>query len=196
MHKGVGIVITPAEVQYEGLDAVLDNVQARAGATMVNTTLGVYEAAAEGQGRREPPLDVIGQGRVLDRPLWSRRVLYLRSYQPSPPSPDVAADFAALPFAPPAVAPPHLRDDVVRRVIDACRRRGLGVSVQVSPYTLPALPGGQSAEQEVGARVTDGRPIRLDGGIADRVVAGHGCLNDPVVRALGRARVRDALDRY
>jgi hypothetical protein len=36
MSRGIGIVVTPAEVQDEGLDAVLDNVQGRAGAMRVN----------------------------------------------------------------------------------------------------------------------------------------------------------------
>ena len=193
MAVDLGIVITPAEVQCEGLDVVLDNVQLRAGTGHVDTTLGVYEPAADGRGRREPPLDVIGHVRVLDRPLWGRRELYLRSYLPSPPEPDVYAD---LPYPRPLVAPSHLRVDVSRRIVDACRRRGLGVSIQISSYTLPSLPGGQSAEQTEGSRVGGDRPVRVDGSVADGVLAGHGCLNNPNVRALGLARLRDALRRY
>ncbi len=196
MGTNLGIVITPAEVQCEGLEAVLDNVQRRAGADRVNTTLGVYEPVAAGQGRREPPLDVIGQARILDRPLWGRRELYLRSYLPSPPDPDVQALFAALPYPPPAVAPAGLRVDVPRQVIDAARARGLDVSIQISPYTLPSLPGGQSAEQVQAADAASGRPVRIDGSVADSVLAGHGCLNNANVRQLGLARLRDALRRY
>ena len=196
MDRDKGIVVTPAEVQYEGLDAVLDNVQLRAGADRINTTLGVYEPVPDGQGRREPPLDVIGHGRLLDRPLWGRRELCLRSYQPGESDPDVRAAFAALPYPLPAVAPPSLRIDVPRQIVDACHRRGLGVSIQISPYTLPSLPGGQSAEQTEGPRSAGDRPIRIDGRAADTVLAGHGCLNNPNVRALGRARLGDALRRY
>lgn len=194
MVRPLGIVITPAEVQYEGLDAVLDNVQLRARAQRVNTTLGVYEPAPDGQGRREPPLDVIGQARLLDRPLWGQRVLYLRSCLPSEPEPGL---YSGLPYPPPPVAPrPELRVDVPRQIIEGCRRRGLGVSIQISPYTLPSLPGGQSAEQTEGMATMVGRPMRVDGSTAAAVLAGHGCLNHPHVRALGLARLRDALRRY
>jgi hypothetical protein len=35
-----------------------------------------------GDGTREPPLDVDGAARLLDRPLWGRRELYLKGYDP------------------------------------------------------------------------------------------------------------------
>ena len=194
MARELGIVVTPAEVQYEGLDVVLDNVAKRAGATRVSTTLGVFEPVADGDGQREPPLDVIGHGRILDRPLWGRRVLWTRSYLPSDPDPDV---YAGSPYPPPKAAPrPELRIDVPRLIIDGARARGLGVSIRISPYNLPSLPGGQTIHYGAGADVSSDRPVRIDGTVADSVLAGHGCLNNPNVRALGRARMRDALRRY
>ncbi len=58
-ERQLGVVLTPAEVQDEGLDRVLDNI-VRAGATAISPTLGVYVPASTGQGSREPPLDVAG----------------------------------------------------------------------------------------------------------------------------------------
>lgn len=190
--RPLGVVLTPAEVQDEGLDLVLDTI-ARAGATAVSPTLGVMAPGRPGDGAREPPLDVEGTARLLDRPLWGRRELYLKSYLPHEPDP---ATWAGVDYPAPPVAPPALRRDVVREIVDGARARGLGVQIQVSPYTLPGAPGGQTVGGGHGQGVVADRPRRLDGSTAERIVAGHGCLNNPRVRRLGVARLRETLRHY
>jgi hypothetical protein len=192
LRRQLGVVLTPAEVQDEGLDRVLDNI-AGAGATAISPTLGVYAPAPTGEGSREPPLDVSGQVRVLDRPLWGQRELWMRGYTPHPPDPSIWAD---LPYPPPPLAPPELLIDVVRAIIDGARARRLAVEIQVSPYTLPGAPGGQTFGGGHGTGSTSDRPRRVDGTVGERIVAGHGCLNNPRVRALGRTRLREALRHY
>ncbi len=188
----LGIVLTTAEVDSEGLDVVLDNV-ARTGATALATTLGVLAPGRPGDGTREPPLDVAGQVRLLDRPLWGQRELYLHGYDPHGADPALWAD---VPYPHPPVAPPEQRRDVARRIIDGARSRGLAAHIQISPYTLPGAPGGQSIASGHGSGVAADRPRRIDGTVAERIVAGHGCLNNPGVRALGRARLREAARHY
>ena len=190
--RQLGVVLTPAEVQDEGLDRVLDNIVG-AGATAISPTLGVYTPAPTGEGSREPPLDVAGEVRLLDRPLWGKRELWMRGYTPHQPNPAIWAD---LPYPAPPLAPPELRTDVVRQIIDGARVRGLAVEIQISPYTLPGAPGGQTFGGGHGAGVVSDRPQRIDGTVGERIVAGHGCLNNPRVRALGRARMSDALAHY
>ena len=190
--RQLGVVLTPAEVQDEGLDLVLDTIQ-QAGATAISPTLGVYAPAPTGEGSREPPLDVAGEARLLDRPLWGRRELWMRGYTPHPPDPDIWAD---VPYPPPPVAPPDLRIDVVRSIIDGARARGLAVEIQVSPFTLPGAPGGQTFGSGHGSGTIGDRPRRIDGSVGERIVAGHGCLNNPRVRALGRARLQEAIRHY
>ena len=58
----------------------------------------------------------------------------MRGYTPHPPDPAIWAD---VPYPPPPLAPPELRIDVVRAIVDGARARGLAVEIQVSPYTLP-----------------------------------------------------------
>jgi hypothetical protein len=186
------VVLTPAEVQDEGLDRVLDNIQA-AGATAISPTLGVYAPAPTGEGSREPPLDVSGEARVLDRPLWGQRELWMRGYTPHPPDPAIWKD---VPYPPPPLAPPELRQDVARDIINGARSRGLSVEIQVSPYTLPGAPGGQTFGGGHGSGSISDRPRRIDGSVGERIVAGHGCLNNPRVRALGRARLRETVKHY
>ncbi|MDP8922749.1 MAG: hypothetical protein M3O34_07715, partial [Chloroflexota bacterium] len=191
-RRQLGVVLTPAEVQDEGLDRVLNNIVG-AGATAISPTLGVYAPGLPGEGSREPPLDVSGAARLLDRPLWGHRELWLRGYTPYPPDPAIWADVA---YPPPPLAPPELRTDVVRSIIDGARERGLAVEIQVSPFTLPGAPGGQSVGSGHGAGASADRPLRNDGTVGEQIVAGHGCLNNPRVRELGRARVREALRHY
>jgi hypothetical protein len=185
-------VLTPAEVQDEGLDRVLDNIQ-RAGATAILSTLGVAAQARPGEGRREPPLDVAGQARQLDRPLWGQRELWIHTYSPHEPDPAIWAD---VPFPRPTAAPPELRVDVARQIIDAARQRGLRAEIQIDPYSLPGVMAGFAVDS--GSAVVDpsDRPRRIDGTVAERAVSGTGCLNNPRVRALGRARLREALAHY
>lgn len=187
-----GIVLTTAEIASEGLDTVLDKI-ARTGATALSTSLGVAVQGQPGAGTREPPLDVAGQARLLDRPLWGQRELYLQGFNPHEADPALWADVG---YPTPAVAPPEHRRDLPRQIIDGARTRGLTAHIQLSPYTLPGAPGGQSPESGHGGGVSTDRPQRIAGGIAERVVAGHGCLNNPRVRALGRARLLEALRHY
>ena len=191
-RRPLGVVLTPAEVQDEGLDRVLDNVVS-AGATAISPTLGIYAPGRPGEGSREPPLDVSGEVRLLDRPLWGKRELWLRGYAPHPPD---LATWADVPFSPPPLAPPEPRTDVVRAIVDGARERGLAVEIQVSPYTLPGAPGGQTVGGGHGTGPADDRARRVDGSVGERVVAGHGCLNNPRARALGRARLREAVRHY
>src|SRR5215217_5069426 len=128
-RRQLGVVLTPAEVRDEGLDRVLDTIQA-AGATAISPTLGVYAPARPGEGSREPPLDVSGEVRLLDRPLWGQRELRLRGYSPQPPDPAIWAD---VPYQPLPLAPPELQIDVVRSIVEGARARGLAVEIQVSP---------------------------------------------------------------
>jgi hypothetical protein len=190
--RQLGVVLTPAEVQDEGLARVLDNIAA-AGATAISPTLGVYARGQTGQGSREPPLDVEGEVRLLDRPLWGSRELWLRSWVPHPPD---AATWQDVGYNPPLLAPPELRIDVARQIVDGARARGMKVQIQISPYTLPGAPGGQSVGGGHATGAAADRPVRLDGGTGERVLAGHGCLNNPRVRRLGAARLREMLRHY
>ena len=71
-----------------GIEAVLDNLQRRARVTAIATSPYVMAPMPDGQGGREPPIDAgAGSVRLLDRPLWGRRELFVRtapSFAPDP----------------------------------------------------------------------------------------------------------------
>ncbi|MEO5772077.1 MAG: hypothetical protein ABIQ29_08405 [Burkholderiaceae bacterium] len=133
--SGLGITVMPEWFQCEGIESVLDRLQA-AGATALATSPYLMDIVAEGQGAREPPPDGdAGDVRPLDRALWGRRQTWVRTapslthdvsryrglrYQPSPQ--------CAL-----TEAQPRLIDDV----IEAAARRGMAVYLQVMAASPP-----------------------------------------------------------
>jgi hypothetical protein len=85
-----GVTVMPEFFQVEGIEAVLDNLQRRARVTAIATSPYVMAPMPDGQGGREPPIDAgAGSVRLLDRPLWGRRELFVRtapSFAPTPRS--------------------------------------------------------------------------------------------------------------
>ena len=83
-----GITILPEYIQNEGVGGALENLQRRARVTAVATSPYVMEPADPKTGSREPPIDAdAGSVRLLDRPLWGKRELFVRtapSFTPNP----------------------------------------------------------------------------------------------------------------
>ncbi len=187
-----GIVLTPAELAFEGTEAVLQNVQA-AGANAVAITPGVFLPADENSGLREPPLDVAGHVRQLDRPLWGGNVSYVRRFAPYEPDPEI---WKSLPYHAPTPAPSEHRVDVTRETIDWGRRHGLDTWIILSPSVLPGLPGGHSMSSGSGELDVDERPLPIGGERSREAIAGQGCPNSEHVRNLVVANVRETLRHY
>ncbi len=74
----LGITVLPEYVQSEGVTDVVEILADRMGATSVTTSPYVAAQAAPGEGNREPPIDGgAGKGRLLDRPLWGQREVWM-----------------------------------------------------------------------------------------------------------------------
>lgn len=147
----------PEWFQCEGIDAVLDNLQA-AGASALATSPYLLEIAAAGDGAREPPPDGDAGGvRPLDRPLWGAHTCWVRT------APSLVHDlqrYQGLRYQPSApgkltLAHPRLIDDV----IDAAQRRGIAVYLQVMAASPPGyrvqFSGALAQDQCLGP---DGQP--------------------------------------
>ena len=57
MSKVLGMTVLPEWAQVEGVEAVLDNLQGRAGVNAIATSPYVMTPADEATGTREPPAD-------------------------------------------------------------------------------------------------------------------------------------------
>lgn len=187
-----GVVLTPAEIQFEGMDCVLDRIN-RTGANAVAISPGVFLPGSSETGVREPPVDVDGEVRELDRPLWGSRVAYVRRFSPYAPDPQI---WQNVPFKAPTLAPEGYRVDVARQLIDAARQRELAAYLILSPTVLPGLPGGHSMSGGIAGGDMDERPLPISGTRSKRIIAGQGCPNNEQVRALVVARVREAVKHY
>ena len=136
--QSLGVTVMPEWFQCEGIAPVLDRIQA-IGATAIATSPYVLEVAPDGEGAREPPPDgEAGRVRPLDRPLFGRTELWVRTapsfehdraryaglrYQPSPPSALTARHGALL-------------DDMLA----AAKVRGIAVYLQVMAASPPVTP--------------------------------------------------------
>lgn len=184
----LGVTVMPEWFQVEGIDAVLDRV-ASIGAKAIATSPYVLEPAPDGEGAREPPPDgEAGRVRPLDRPLFGRRELWVRTapsfvhdraryaglrYQPSPPSPLT-----------------HANAGLLDRVVDAARARGLAVYLQV----MAACPPGYRV-QFSGAH-DDDQCLGPDGARHDARVDRNASLASTHVVRYTAALVAELAERY
>jgi hypothetical protein len=185
----IGITVFPEYFQTEGVDAVLDNVVARAGATAIATSPYVMEPADPGTGMREPPIDAgAGKVRLLDRPLWGRRELHVRVAPSFVPR---AATFAGVRYRPPAPdALTERHGGVIAQAIGAAKDRGLKVYLQVQA----AIPPGFRAQ--FGGPLADDVPRLPDGSVPTGRVDNNGSLASPHIAAYGEALLVELAHAY
>ena len=184
----LGITVMPEWFQCEGIEPVLDRVQS-IGATAFVTSPYVLEVGPDGEGGREPPADgEAGRVRPLDRPLFGRTELWVRT------APSFAHDpsrYAGLRYQPSPPSPLTLRHaDLLDRVLAAAAARGLSVYLQV----MAASPPGYRV-QFSGARADDqclGPDFRPHAARVDR----NASLGSPDVVAYVAALVAELATRY
>ena len=187
-----GIIITTAELATEGAERVVDAI-ASTGATAIATTTGVVAPADTETALREPPIDVAGNRRQLDRPVWGHASHWVHHYVAHPPDPALWRD---LPWPLPPLAPEAVRHDYARQAIDAARGQGFRIWVNFAPYALPggtAHREGMPTNDELRVRY---RPTRFVGGIHPEGISWVGCINNPTVRHYGRVRLIELLRHY
>lgn len=189
IDRNLGITVMPEYAQSEGIEIVLDNVAGIARAGSLTTSPYVAALSDAGTGHREPPSDGgLGKKRLLDRPLWGRRELWMTaapSFQPDP------ALYEGLTYRPPT--PDALTDAqgaVVGHFLDAAKLRGMDVWLQIQAAIPPCyrvqfggpLPGDEPLLPNLAPR-----PGRVDR---------NASLAAPDVRAYVRAIVRDLCRNY
>ncbi|MGP1396305.1 MAG: hypothetical protein ACTS3R_12405 [Inquilinaceae bacterium] len=188
-ERTVGIVVMPDYFQTEGVDAVLDTLIGRAGVTAVCTAPYVSEPCGDDSGSREPPPDAGAGGvRLLDRPLWGRRELRIRTAPSFAPE---RSFYEGLRYQPPVPDDLTVRDGaIVGRFLVAARARGLKTYVQI----MAAAPPGYRVQL---AGVTDDDQPRLpDGRLPVGRVDGNGSLASPNIQAYTTALIRDLCRAY
>jgi hypothetical protein len=184
----LGVTVMPEWFQCEGIAPVLDRVQAM-GATAIATSPYVLEVAPDGEGGREPPADgEAGRVRPLDRPLFGRTELWVRTapsfvhdrgryaglrYQPSPPS---------------ALTTRHA--GLIDNVLAEAASRGLAVYLQV----MAASPPGYRVQ--FSAATPEDQCLGPDGAMHAARVDRNASLASGDVVAYVAALVAELAERY
>lgn len=189
MTQDLGITVMPEYAQSEGIEGVLDNIAVIARAGSLTTSPYVAALAPKGTGHREPPSDGgLGQKRLLDRPLWGLRELWMTA------APSFRPDlrfYEGLAYRPPD--PDALTDEqgaVVGRYVDAAKARGLEVWMQIQAAIPPCY------------RVQFGNPLPQDEPLLPTLAPRTGrvdrnaSLASPDVRAYVRAITQDLCQAY
>jgi hypothetical protein len=177
----LGITVMTPFIQTEGVEATLDNITGRAGATAVAINTSVVAATAEGEGSFQPPDDAGASVRLFDRPIWGEQALWLRSG----PGHVVRREFfTGLKYQP--RRPNDLTESagpIIGEFIAAAKQRGLKVYIQTSATAPPGLRD-------------EDRPRLPDGRLPQNRMADTGSPASPDVRAFNRAWVRDIFAQY
>ena len=189
MSRELGIVVFPEFFQTEGVGHVLDNLQRRTKLTAIATSPYVMRPATEADGGREPPIDGgAGSVRLLDRLLWGRRELFVRTSVAF--EPDLAC-YAGLRYQPPS-PDEHTRSTgpTVRQALDQARARGLRTYLQVQA----AIPPGYRVQ--FGGPEADDEPLLFDGSMVRDRLDKNGSLASPHIRDYTAALLKDLLRAY
>lgn len=185
----IGVTLLPEYFQSESVNGVLDNLQSRAGITAVATSPYVMQPADSQSGFREPPIDAgAGKVRLLDRPLWGKRELWVQTA----PSfrPDLRL-YRGLRYQPPP--PDGLtagQGPMVEQFIQTARSRGLKVYLQVQA----AIPPGYRVQ--FGEPSLEDIPRLPDGSVPKRRLSANGSLASPHIREYAHALIRDLCRQY
>ena len=185
----VGITVLPEYFQVEGIDAVLDNLVMAAGANAVTTSPYVMEVADAQSGSREPPDDAgAGAVRLLDRPLWGQRELFVCTAPSFVPDKQL---YQGLRYQP--AEPTNLTErdgHIVHDLIRAAQSRHLKVYLQIQA----AIPPGYRVQ--FGGPIEDDRPQLPDGRVPPRRLAKNGSLASLHIRHYTQALIQDLCRTY
>lgn len=187
-RKLLGVTVMPEYFQNEGVEVVLDRLVS-IGVNAVTTSPYVMEPADEKTGGREPPDDAgAGNVRLLDRPLWGRRELFVRTAPSFEPDLPLYHDLRYQPAMPTALT--RREGKVVAEMIRAAQARHLKVYLQVQA----AIPPGYRVQ--FGGPTDDDQPRLPDNRVPPRRLAKNGSLASLHIREYTQALLRDLCRAY
>ena len=185
----LGITVMPEYIQSEGIETVLNNIQSVARAGSVTTSPYVASLADKGTGHREPSDDSgLGNKRLLDRPLWGRRELWMSAAPSFIPEQSL---YDGLAYQPPA--PDSLTQDEgpnVGQFIEQAKAHNMEVWLQIQAAIPPCY------KVQFGAPLPEDEPLLPDYRPRPGRVDRNACLASANLRQYVRAMVSDLYRNY
>lgn len=186
--KFLGITVLPEYIQSEGVAGILDNLE-RIGANAVATSPYLMEEADKETGQREPPADADAGGvRLLDRPLFGKREVWVRTAPSFAPDRALYRGLRYQPAEPTALT--RSRGRILNDFIAAARKRSIKVYFQIQA----AIPPGYRVQ--FGGPAAEDRARLPDGTIPEKRLAKNGSLASPQILGYEHALIRDIARNY
>ena len=185
----LGITVMPEYIQSEGIAPLVDQLIGRAGVRSVTTSPYVAAEAAPGRGEREPPDDGgKGNRRLLDRPLWGKREVWMETAPSFVPD---AALYDELVYRPPEVSPLTAAEGArVGSFLDAAMARGADTWLQIQAAIPPCH------RVQFGGPAPGDHPMLPDGSAGGARPDRNVSLGSEDLRAYMRAFVTDVCRTY
>lgn len=189
MTRHIGVTVLPEYIQSEGAVNLLDQLQIHLGATAVTTSPYLATVVPEGQGHREPPSDAgIGNVRLLSRPLWGKRELWMTITPSFVPNREY---YGAGPYQPdPATTLTKTEGPILTQFLDDAKARGLSVSLQVMAAIPPCY------RVQFGGPIPEDEPLMPKGQPVLNRVDNNACLASENLRAYMRGMIADLCRNY
>lgn len=186
--KLLGVTVLPEYIQSEGIEGLLDNL-AHIGANAVATSPYLMQEADRETGQREPPADAnAGAVRLLDRPLFGKREVWVKTAPSFEPNLSLYAGLRYRPSSPTDLT--RSEGHLLRDFIPAAKKRGIRVYFQVQA----AIPPGYRVQ--FGGPIDADRALLPNGTIPPRRLAKNGSLASPHILAYEHALIRDIVQQY
>ncbi len=185
----LGITVLPEYIQSEGVDGVLNNLVHRVGANAVAVSPYVMAESDRETGNREPPGDAgAGSVRLLDRPLWGKREVWVTTAPSFVPNKKL---YRGLRYQPPEPSPiTKSQGPIVGDFIRTAGQSGLKVYFQVQA----AIPPGYRVQ--FGGPTKEDRPRLPDGSLPAKRLAKNGSLASKEILGYEHALIRDLFTQY
>ncbi len=185
----LGLTVLPEYFQSEGVNGLLDHLQSHAPFTSIATSPYVMAESDRERGQREPPADAgSGAKRLLDRPLWGKREVWVETAPSFKPNP---AHYQSTRYQPaPASELTEREGHMVSDFIAEAKTRGIEVLLQVQA----AIPPGYRVQ--FGGPDDKDRPMLPDGSFPKRRLALNGSLASEDILNYGEGLIRDLMEQH
>ena len=183
-----GVTVMPEYFQNEGVDGVVERLAA-AKVDMIATSPYVMEPSNEKDGGREPPVDAgAGSVRLLDRTLWGKRELFVKTAPSFDPDKKLYNGLRYQPAAPNGLT--FREGGVIKAFLRAAQARHIQTYLQVQA----AIPPGYRVQ--FGGPIDDDKPRLPDGRVPPKRLANNGSLASPHIIDYTVALTRDLVKTY
>lgn len=186
----LGITVFPEYIQSEGIEGLLDNLLKRAPVTAISTSPYVMrESPAEKGGQREPPADADkGLTRLLERPLWGKKEVWIDTSPSFTPNLELYEGLRYQPSK--ADSYTAAEGGIIEQFIEAAQARGIKVYFQVQS----AIPPGYRVQ--CGGPIDDDIPLLPDGSKPEQSLDNNGSIASPHILGYGEAMIKDLVQQY